>query len=235
MSALMESLQEWTNRLAEEAFAKNKHLPAAWSVEFEDGKDGCTPAGWYLIGLDDMGWIIDFPVRHEYGPFKRVHECWSHARKAEKVTGMKSVIKLKTALKSYWMEAMTKHLGTRGRIHPASVVRETMEETGFSFDDEAAFHMAVNDYTDTRVKDRQWVYWPPDAPDAKLYTRWDFNAALEDAAEEALTDVEMVLQCWDEKECRDLYRELFDEEPGDDMVDRLTERLVKDFEKETEV
>lgn len=62
-------MRDWERRLAGEAFERGDHIPHGWNVEYDSGDDGCMPAGWYLIGNDRNGLPIDFPVRHEYGPF----------------------------------------------------------------------------------------------------------------------------------------------------------------------
>ena len=63
-------LEAYVRQLAEEAYAENRHIPASWEVSYDDGADGCIPAGWYLQGLAANGFTVDFPIRHEYGPFK---------------------------------------------------------------------------------------------------------------------------------------------------------------------
>lgn len=69
------TIQDWKKQLADAAYTEGRHIPASWSIEFEDGKDGCMPSGQYLMGLDRLGMYIDFPIRHEYGPFATVEEA----------------------------------------------------------------------------------------------------------------------------------------------------------------
>ena len=84
MSALItESMRDWERRLAREAFERGDHIAASWSTVFDDGDDGCMPAGWYLIGLDRHGIPIDFPVRHEYGEFATEAEARAHGAEVD--------------------------------------------------------------------------------------------------------------------------------------------------------
>ena len=53
--------------------------PRRWKVGYEDGSDGCLPAGWYAEGLDAHGWKITAPFYHEYGPFGTKEEASDHA------------------------------------------------------------------------------------------------------------------------------------------------------------
>lgn len=71
--------QLWTLRLSKEAFDKGKHIPKQWSTEYDTGGDGCMPQGWYLIGRDTNGFPIDFPIRHEYGPFDTEPEAKNYS------------------------------------------------------------------------------------------------------------------------------------------------------------
>ncbi len=75
---LIETDLQWERRLAREAFAAGKHIPVSYETEYDDGEDGCMPAGWYLTGLDGNGCRIDFPIRHEYGPFESEEEALAY-------------------------------------------------------------------------------------------------------------------------------------------------------------
>ena len=74
-----ESHSEWHARLAREAAAAGRDIPASWITEYEDGADGCMPSGWYLTGLDNNGMRITWPFRHEYGPFVTEGEALTFA------------------------------------------------------------------------------------------------------------------------------------------------------------
>ena len=80
-----ESLDEFTARLAREAFSRGDHIPKAWVIAFDDGADWCLPAGWYILGNDALGFEITFPVRHSYGPYKTE----GHAREALRLIQMR--------------------------------------------------------------------------------------------------------------------------------------------------
>ena len=42
------------------------------------------PAGWYATGLKENGFsTIDWPIRHEYGPFDTEEEAREHAAKID--------------------------------------------------------------------------------------------------------------------------------------------------------
>jgi len=69
-----ETTDDWQDRLAREAFASGSDVPKSWKTEYDDGADGCMPAGWYLLGLDADNLPITWPTRHEYGPFKSEEE-----------------------------------------------------------------------------------------------------------------------------------------------------------------
>ena len=77
-SPVYETDLQWEQRLASEAFASGRHVPASFATSYDDGVDGCMPSGWYLQGLDANGLTIDFPVRHEYGPFKSEAEALAY-------------------------------------------------------------------------------------------------------------------------------------------------------------
>ena len=96
-----ESEEGWIQRLKDEAFAKGAHIPHSWSTGYDDGADGCMPEGWYLTGLDTNGLPIDFPVRHEYGPFKSNEEALVFRDKAQQL------ILKKVAMISEASEGMT--------------------------------------------------------------------------------------------------------------------------------
>lgn len=54
--------------------------PRAWQVTYENGADGCLPAGWYAEGLNAFGWKITAPFYQEYGPFDTESEAKEHTR-----------------------------------------------------------------------------------------------------------------------------------------------------------
>lgn len=76
----------WWERIAWERYATGDHIPRSWKVEHDDGEDGCMPMGWYAIGLDAKGWPIDWPIRHEYGPFRTERDARSFATRVEGIT-----------------------------------------------------------------------------------------------------------------------------------------------------
>ncbi len=57
--------------------------PRGWVIEYEDGADGCLPAGWYAEGIDAKGRKITAPFYHEYGPFDTKEEAEEHARQVD--------------------------------------------------------------------------------------------------------------------------------------------------------
>jgi len=71
----MESIAEWDVKLKDEAYTKGQHIVHSWEFEYDDGSDGCMPKGWYALGLDRNGAPLQFPVRHEYGPFNSEQEA----------------------------------------------------------------------------------------------------------------------------------------------------------------
>lgn len=73
---------QWEESLADTAIVEGRHIVASWDVSFEDGEDGCLPAGWYAVGLDARGLAIVWPVRHEYGPFDTETEAVHFTRRA---------------------------------------------------------------------------------------------------------------------------------------------------------
>lgn len=54
--------------------------PRSWLISYEDGSDGCLPAGWYAEGLDSRGWRITEPVYHTYGPFETEEDAELQAK-----------------------------------------------------------------------------------------------------------------------------------------------------------
>jgi hypothetical protein len=68
----------WWGRIADQAIAEGRHIPHHWHVEYDDGADGCVPDGWYAQGRDVSDMPIDWPVRHEYGPFKTESDARDH-------------------------------------------------------------------------------------------------------------------------------------------------------------
>ncbi len=87
----VESLVDWQRRLSLEAFERGDHKPASWSTTYDDGTDGCMPAGWYLEGLNSNGMQITFPVRHEYGPFDTQQQAEAHVAVVETDTILKEM------------------------------------------------------------------------------------------------------------------------------------------------
>ena len=76
------SQQDWLKELINKAFIDGKHIAESWSIEHDDGEDGCMPDGWYLIGLDSCGLPITWPVRHEYGPYRTRQQAATIGRAA---------------------------------------------------------------------------------------------------------------------------------------------------------
>ena len=69
----------WWRWIADLCYARKEHVPRRWEIEYEDGADGCLPAGWYAIGVDYLGLLVDWPMRHEYGPFDLREEAEAHS------------------------------------------------------------------------------------------------------------------------------------------------------------
>ena len=57
-----ESHRDWESRLSNEAMAAGRHIPHHWEMVYDDGGDGCMPSGWYLMGCDDSGIPITWPI-----------------------------------------------------------------------------------------------------------------------------------------------------------------------------
>lgn len=72
----MTDREYWQTRAAQ-AIENGQHLVHEWLVEYDDGEDGCVPAGYYVTGLDKNGCPIDWPVRHEYGPYEKPLDFFS--------------------------------------------------------------------------------------------------------------------------------------------------------------
>lgn len=60
-------------------------IPHRWDISYDDGADGWMPAGWHAQGLKSDGFPIDWPVRHEYGPFLTEDEARSHANAVDAI------------------------------------------------------------------------------------------------------------------------------------------------------
>lgn len=54
--------------------------PRSWRIGYDDGADGCMPAGWYAEGLDEHGFKLTL---HEYGPFGTEEKARKHAAKVD--------------------------------------------------------------------------------------------------------------------------------------------------------
>jgi hypothetical protein len=74
-----ESDDVYWGRVADKAIAEGRDIPHHWVIVYDDGADGCMPAGWYARGMQSNGMTIDWPVCHEYGPFLTEDEARAHA------------------------------------------------------------------------------------------------------------------------------------------------------------
>ena len=74
----------WWGRVAAEAIATGRDVPKSWDISYDSGADGCMPAGWYAIALDDRGMPVDWPVRHEYGPFRTGCSARAYANQVDR-------------------------------------------------------------------------------------------------------------------------------------------------------
>lgn len=83
MTVNFESDSVWWEKIALEAILKGKDTPQQWNIIFDDGADGCIPEGWYVQGLNSAGWLIDWPTRHEYGPFSTETEARNYTAKID--------------------------------------------------------------------------------------------------------------------------------------------------------
>lgn len=72
----------------------NPNAPVHWNIVFDDGADGCMPAGYYAIGLNYLGLQIRgwLQPRHEYGPFATADEAAQHGARVTDVYREKGLL-----------------------------------------------------------------------------------------------------------------------------------------------
>lgn len=80
---IAESDATWWGRIADERIQSGDHIPVRWDIGYEDGADGCLPAGWYAQGRDARDLPIVWPIRHEYGPFPTEAEAKAYAESVD--------------------------------------------------------------------------------------------------------------------------------------------------------
>ena len=80
-----ESDSDWWGRIARESISQGRDRPCSWEIQYDDGEDGCMPSGWYAQALAANGASIDWPIRHEYGPFDSESEALEHTASVDAV------------------------------------------------------------------------------------------------------------------------------------------------------